>query len=160
MTNFEIALAKTLSKEGVYGNNPDDTGGETYKGIARKKHPNWEGWVIIDKNKGRSSFPACIEQELQPYVKTFYLANFWNPMKLEQVIDEKKASSLFDFGVNAGAAAAITLAQKVVGEITDGIIGPKTIVAINAMDRRLFLAEFTLAKITKYVRIVEVVCYF
>ena len=27
-----------------------DTGGMTYKGIARNYHPKWEGWAFIDAN--------------------------------------------------------------------------------------------------------------
>lgn len=32
-----------LIHEGGYSNDPIDLGGETYKGIARNAHPNWQG---------------------------------------------------------------------------------------------------------------------
>ena len=35
MANFTIALKKVLKNEGGYANNPNDAGGETYKGISR-----------------------------------------------------------------------------------------------------------------------------
>jgi len=37
--------------EGYYANNPADTGGETYAGIARNLWPQWPGWPIIDEYK-------------------------------------------------------------------------------------------------------------
>lgn len=51
MANFKIALDKVLSREGGYINDPDDKGGETYKGISRKYNPDWKGWRIIDNTK-------------------------------------------------------------------------------------------------------------
>jgi len=38
--NFEDAYERTAQIEGFYVNNPNDNGGETYCGIARKFHPN------------------------------------------------------------------------------------------------------------------------
>ena len=35
MANFELSLQKIMVHEGGYVNDPDDTEGETYKGLAR-----------------------------------------------------------------------------------------------------------------------------
>ena len=43
MANFDEAFALTMKSEGGYANNPNDTGGETYKGVSRKNHPKWNG---------------------------------------------------------------------------------------------------------------------
>ena len=40
-----------LKREGFYNNDPDDMGGETYRGVARNYHPQWEGWAIVDARK-------------------------------------------------------------------------------------------------------------
>ena len=37
-----------MKHEGGYVFDPDDSGGETYKGVARKFHSKWEGWSKID----------------------------------------------------------------------------------------------------------------
>lgn len=41
MAEFNIAFQKTLTHEGGYVNDPEDSGGETYKGISRNNHKNW-----------------------------------------------------------------------------------------------------------------------
>jgi lysozyme family protein len=53
MAHFKTAYALTMGHEGIYSNNPKDRGGETYKGIARKFHPSWEGWKAIDRMKNK-----------------------------------------------------------------------------------------------------------
>ena len=61
MADFKKALTETLRHEGGYVNDPKDPGGETYKGISRKNHPDWEGWNIIDEKKILSSFPINLD---------------------------------------------------------------------------------------------------
>ncbi len=51
MAKFIDAYKKVLNNEGIYSNDPDDAGGETYKGISRKANPNWDGWISIDAIK-------------------------------------------------------------------------------------------------------------
>ena len=46
--SFKPAFDATMRNEGGYGNDPQDPGGETYRGIARKFHSKWEGWTTID----------------------------------------------------------------------------------------------------------------
>jgi lysozyme family protein len=51
MADFEIAYGETELREGGYVNDPVDRGGETHRGVARKFHPDWSGWKIIDQIK-------------------------------------------------------------------------------------------------------------
>jgi len=60
MNNYLIAIIKVLKSEGGHANDPDDGGGETYRGIARKFWPQWAGWKIIDAAKMLSNFPKCL----------------------------------------------------------------------------------------------------
>lgn len=53
MAEFKITFQKTLSHEGVYSKNPDDLGGETYKGISRTLHSKWSAWARIDSYKNK-----------------------------------------------------------------------------------------------------------
>ena len=55
MADFEIAYGETEIREGGYVNDPADRGGETHRGVARKFHPKWPGWKIVDKYK--ADFP-------------------------------------------------------------------------------------------------------
>jgi len=157
MANFSIAYNHVLINEGGYINDPDDPGGETYKGVARKMFPKWEGWTTIDLLKLQSNFPKNLDSdnELQQMVKTFYEGNFWDKVKGDNITDQDVATSIFDFAVNAGVKTSASLAQMVVGATADGIIGPKSIEAINSYSTELFLAKFTLAKIARYIHIVK-----
>ena len=56
MADFNQAFQLVIAHEGGYVNDPDDPGGETYKGVARKIHSKWEGWQNIDILKRQPDF--------------------------------------------------------------------------------------------------------
>lgn len=145
--DFFPAFEKMIVREGGYvlHHVPGDTGGQTYAGVARNKNPQWPGWPIIDQG---GTPPASM-------VRDWYRANYWTPLRLDAVDDQRVASTLFDFAVNAGTGTAAKLAQIVVGTTPDGAIGAKTLAAINAYPVELFLAHYTLAKIARYRDIVR-----
>ena len=157
MANYEQALQWVLTHEGGYVNDPDDPGGETYKGVARKMNSKWEGWTLIDMLKKQSGFPANLDKdaELQETIKSFYEINFWDRIKGDDIASQEVATSIFDFAVNAGVSTSASLAQLVVGAEKDGIIGKHTIELINGFDPEHFIASFTVAKIARYVSIVK-----
>ena len=144
MSDYKQALKHVLSKEGGYVNDPDDSGGETYKGVARKMWPKWDGWAGVD-SKDWDRADSCIE--------SFYKNNFWNPCKLDLIENNEVATSIFDFAVNAGVVTSILMAQKASGCTSDGIIGGGTVNAINGMDSDEFMASFALVKIARYIAI-------
>jgi lysozyme family protein len=142
LANFESAYDKMMEDEGGYVLHEvqGDRGGQTYAGIARKMHPKWEGWQHIDY------------QETPPtqLVRDFYRKNFWDKIKGDDLTHDVIASSLFNFAVNAGVPVAIKLAQICVKTAPDGVIGPKTISALNQTNPELFVAYYALAKIARY----------
>jgi len=158
MADFSKAHREVMGNEGGYANNPADTGGETYKGIARKHHPSWAGWVFIDKAKktvtkqpayGTSSWREWVRQfnavlqcdnTLQGWVLSFYRANFWDANRCGDVVDQRVATWLYDHVVNAGGRGAKWM-QEAAGVKADGAIGPKSIAAINAADPAQLLQE-------------------
>lgn len=157
MTKFNLALSKVLSHEGGYVNDPDDLGGETYKGIARNSHGSWPGWKIIDNSKKNKSFPVNLVNDvnLQQLVENFYLDNFWQPLKADQIDNQTSADSLFDFAVNTGLTTSTRLVQTIVGAKIDGIMGEQTLNKINSMDFGHFQAALTVAKIEYYMNIIR-----
>ena len=157
MADFNKAFELTIKAEGGYVNDPDDPGGETYKGIARASHAKWSGWINIDMFKNKRNFPKNLEEddELQEKIKSLYEANYWDKVQADDILDQDIAESIFDFAVNAGPRTSAKLAQITVNAEPDGVIGPKTLEKINADDKRAFLAVFALAKIGRYVGICE-----
>lgn len=131
MANFETAFKKTMTAEGGYCNNPNDRGGETYRGIARNFHAKWQGWKIIDiyKEKFPDKFKTKLDKDckLQDLVKDFYRNNFWNPISLDKCGSQKIANELFDVAVNCGVKTAIkqfqkTLSLPATGNVNDALI--------------------------------------
>ena len=158
MAEFKIAFQKMLNHEGGYVNDPNDQGGETYKGISRTKHKNWSGWEMVDKYKNKSGFPSTLDKdiELQKQVELFYLYEFWLPLKADQIQNQMNADSIFDFSVNAGIITSVQLAQSLMGDIhVDGIIGAQTLSKLNGVNPKHFQAVFTVGKISYYIYIIK-----
>lgn len=116
MADFEIAFDETMLFEGGYANDPDDKGGETYRGIARKFHGTWPGWKSIDAKKASSPQTWKDEldgdAELQKLVKSFYRETFWRGIRGDEIADQHVANELFDTGVNQGSATAVKYLQE------------------------------------------------
>lgn len=128
MANFKSALDKVLSKEGGYVNDPDDKGGETYKGISRKHNPNWRGWRIIDDIK--KDFPKISNKDMTDLLRLniniekevyyLYKNDYWNCLELDDIPNQMVAECIFDTCVNQGMRAAVKFAQRVIGVKEDG----------------------------------------
>jgi len=117
---LKIAFDITGGHEGGYANDASDLGGETYRGIARKFHPSWAGWAIIDRyTKPRPNFdPARIDRilsqnpELDALVLSFYRVEFWNKFGGDNIADQAVANELYDTAVNMSPGRAITFMQR------------------------------------------------
>ena len=131
MADFNEAFDKTMGHEGGYVNDPDDAGGETYRGIARRYHPQWEGWDLIDDTK-----PDIDDAALDPYVRKFYEERYWDVNLLDE-FPQSIANEMFDTGVNMGIGRAAKFLQESLNYlnrneslfqdlVVDGDIGPAT----------------------------------
>lgn len=116
MAQFNPAFQITMGNEGGYANNPNDRGGETYKGVAKNFWPNWSGWPIVDGIIATK--PPSINQalnnnaQLQTLVLSFYKANFWDTESLDNINDQQVANQLFDTAVNMGTGIASKFLQQ------------------------------------------------
>lgn len=105
---FINAYNETMENEGGYSCDPNDRGGETYKGITRKNFPGWPGWPIVDKHKPLKNGEIIHSPELDTLVQSFYKEKFWDVNNLD-IIDmtiPDLAEKMFDAGVNVGAGKA------------------------------------------------------
>lgn len=116
MADFNKEIDKVLKFEGLYVNDPDDSGGETYMGISRKNNPKWVGWGVIDeeKKKGIKNINTRLKQNesLTNSVKLYYKIHYWDVMLLDEVPNQRIAHQMFDTAVNMGVTAAIRFAQQ------------------------------------------------
>lgn len=134
MANFEIAYKKTGGWEGGWNHVANDRGGETYCGIARKFHPTWAGWKIIDQKKKSGAIKKGTiyhEEILENLVYLFYKTQFWDIVGGDKIEDQNIANTLYDFGVNAGNSRSIKNIQQDLGLPITGKINAILIDAIN-----------------------------
>ena len=112
MSYFLDAYAVTLHHEGGYVNDPDDRGGETYKGISRVYNPSWDGWLSIDLEKNEHDFPKSLENNnaLQNSVKKFYKLKYFDPYRGDDM-PQGLAMEMFDTSVNMGVGRAVKFLQ-------------------------------------------------
>lgn len=146
MADFLQAYEAMIRDEGGYKLHTveGDRGGMTYAGIARNFNPGWLGWEYIDRD----------ETPPTDLVRVWYRANYWFPIRGDEIKDQRIASSIFNFAVNSSApgrpTVAVKLAQLVVGTTPDGALGPRTVEALNAFDPDKFVMAYALAKIARY----------
>ena len=153
MAEFGISFGKTCRNEGGHTLEPH----ETWMGIDRVEEPEWHGWAIVDSMKKKDDFPHCLSlnPELLQSVRDFFRTNFWQPIKGDEITDQGVADKLYDAGVNMGTGTAIRLMQESLGLEADGIIGPKTIAAINGAPSSDVLSKFREARISHYEKLIE-----
>lgn len=130
MTPWQKAIQFTLDQEGGWVHDPHDRGGETFRGISRRFHPDWSGWSMIDHYKSHPDWPGIAEndQAIEDKVAQFYLNNFWFPIRGDD-LPGLMSVALFDMAVHSGVPTAIRLMQASLGTLTDGVIGPMTLKA-------------------------------
>ena len=127
--NFDTAFEKLIGHEGGYVNDPRDPGGETKFGISKRSYP------------GEDIAGMTLER-----AKVLYLRDFWGPAGCDAVPDAVRFD-LFDMAVNSGVRAAVKTLQKVVGETEDGILGPRTLQAVQSMPGPRLVARFNGARL-------------
>tara|TARA_Y100000310_G_scaffold9215_1_gene9655 strand:+ start:7194 stop:7676 length:483 start_codon:yes stop_codon:yes gene_type:complete len=119
---FEEIIELVLEHEGGYVNDPDDAGGETNFGIAKRFNPD-----IDIKNLTKED------------AKEIYYNKYWLPAKVPQVPDKLK-HIYFDMVVNFGRSGAVKVLQRASNAKNkekievDGGIGPATLSAIQNVE--------------------------
>lgn len=136
MATFKRIIEIILKNEGGYVWNPDDPGGETKYGISKRQYPDLDIKSLT------------IDQAKQIYIK-----DYWWKINGDKINDDKIALQIFDFAVNSGVKRAVKLIQKICFVKEDGILGDKTLYAINQKDAVLVLYLYKLRRIEYYMRL-------
>lgn len=128
--NFDISFEKLIGHEGGYVNNPADPGGETKFGISKRSYPHED---ITGMSLERA--------------KMIYQRDFWNPAGCDAVPEPIKFD-LFDMAVNSGCRQAIKTLQQAVGASPlDGLLGARTLQAVQTMSPDRVLMRFGAARL-------------
>lgn len=119
--NFDACLAKTLSHEGGWADDPRDAGGATMKGITIGTYRGWKGRAVT-----KAELRAISDAE----VAAIYRQNYWNAVRGDE-LPAGLDMVAFDAAVNSGVSRGAKWLQTAVGAAADGMIGPATIKAAN-----------------------------
>ena len=138
--NWKKSFELMLKSEGGFVNHPKDPGGMTNLGVTKRV---WEEWVGRESNEKemRSLTPAMVEP--------LYKRKYWDVCRCDD-LPEGLDYLVFDFAVNAGPGRSIKTLQSAVGTTPDGIIGPKTLAAVRAIDPHELIEKFSVAKTEFY----------
>ena len=131
MADFNIAIETVLANEGGICNVSGDPGGLTNFGISQRSYPA----VAI-----RSLTPAT--------AAAIYHRDFWH---YDEITNQALANKIFDMSVNMGHTA-ISILQRCVSVTPDGIWGPATCAATNAVDAAMpgLLDEYKMELANRY----------
>lgn len=125
--DFATAFARLLEHEGGYTDDPRDrgnwTGGEVGKGECRG----------TKYGISAAAYPHEDIRNMTPArVRELYFSDYWGPAGCDAVPPEVKGD-LFDAAVNSGVRSAIRMLQRAAGEAQDGVLGPRTLQAVQSM---------------------------
>lgn len=125
MAKSEILKPFILSFEGGFVNDPNDRGGATNKGvtIATYRH-------VFGKDKTVADLKNITDKEWD----MVYRSQYWYQMRADDIADQSIANLMVDFAWTSGVARASKYLQRAVGAKQDGIVGAKTLHAVNATD--------------------------
>lgn len=139
MAKIEILAPFILSWEGGYCNVPGDSGGPTNKGVTlatwrKYGYDKNEDNVINEKDVMLITEYDAIYEIMKPV--------YWDKWRADEIKSQSIANLLVDWYWNSGKYG-IRIPQIVLGVESDGIVGPKTIAAINNYkygEKELFIA--------------------
>ncbi len=151
MASLEIALPTVFLHEGRYVDRKSDPGGATNYGISLRflvttGDLDHDGWIDGDINQDGKVDIEDIKAMAEKDAAKLYNQYFWRPNNYDEITAESIATKIFDLAINIGSRAANKCAQRAVrackGKLLiedDGIIGAKSIEAINSINHIILL---------------------
>ncbi|MDE5982956.1 MAG: peptidoglycan domain protein [Duncaniella sp.] len=159
MANVDSLLPYILKFEGGFVNDPADAGGATNKGVTiatwRQVGYDKDGDGDIDVDDLKLLTDADVRNRvLKPH--------YWDRWKGDRIKSQGVANILVDWVWGSGKHG-IVIPQRLLGVVPDGIVGEKTLAAINAADprqlfdtifeaRKKFLHDITNQSVARYER--------
>ncbi len=132
MSAFDDAFVALIGNEGGYVNNPSDPGGATCFGVSERvaRANGYDGPMI--------GLPLTTAKQIAK-------SQYWDKYYCDQ-FDARIGFQVFDAAYNGGRPAAWL--QQAAGVQADGIIGPVTIAAVQAVDARQIVMRFLAYRLT------------
>ena len=126
MANHKILEPFILRWEGGFVNDKDDLGGATNMGVTLATYRS-----VFGRKKTAKDLKRMNRVQWGVIFKKFY----WDKWEADEIKDQNVANILVDWLWCSGSYG-IKIPQRVLGVSADGIVGSKTIAAINERDGR------------------------
>lgn len=122
-----IENAFLRAKKSGWANDPKDNGGATMIGVTIGTYRSY------CKYKGKK-VPSATDLKNIPYKEWRDIVHtmYWSKWKADLINDQAVANMIVDWVWASGQGIGIKRVQKLLNLTADGIVGPKTIAAINA----------------------------
>ena len=127
MANLNVLAPFILSWEGGYCKIKGDRGGATNKGVTLG---TWRKYGYDKNNDGRIDEKDVMMITVDDAVEKIMRSVFWNAWKADSINSQAIANLLVDWLWGSGSYG-IRIPQRVLGVKIDGIVGNKTLAAIN-----------------------------
>lgn len=136
MALVEYLVPKILKWEGKFVDDPDDFGGATNMGVTIATFKQ-----VFGKDKTVDDLKAMTKSQFMTVLKKFY----WDRCKADLILNQSVANIIVDWVWGSGKWG-IVIPQRILGVTADGVVGQKTIDAINAHDQEVLFNEIKGAK--------------
>ena len=133
--NFANSLDAVFASEGGFANLKGDSGGRTMYGITEVT------WLDWNARKGIEN-PKDITEITQEEAEEIYYTDYWEKQGCNEIAVGLDYC-LFDYSIHAGQPVAAKAIQRLVGAEADGIIGTRTIAAINRCKVKPLIEELS-----------------
>ena len=129
--------------EGGFVNDPDDLGGATNMGVTIGA---WKSCGYDKDGDGDIDVDDLHLLTREDVVNRVLKPHYWDRWKADDIKSQSVANILVDW-VWASGAHGIKIPQRLLGVSVDGIVGPKTLAAVNARNPREL---FDMIKIARF----------
>lgn len=152
MANCRELWKFILKHEGKIANHPLDRGGFTNKGVTLAV---WKLWGKDLDGDGKITVTDLIRMSDEDLYQCILKPHYWDKWRADDITNQSIANILVDWVWGSGSWG-ITIPQKILGVKDDGIVGKKTLEAVNKYDpmtlfskikqeRKMFLYRIVIA---------------
>lgn len=139
MSYFDNFFDRLMKHEGGYVNHPRDPGGETMWGVT-KRVAQAHGY-----HGPMRQLPKATAQKIAD-------KSYWQAVNGDE-LPRAVAWQVVDAAYNHGNRNAVKFLQRAIGAHDDGIIGPKTLAAVKAMDQNDIVFKFNAERLEFYTKL-------
>lgn len=144
MADIKLLAPFILSFEGGFVDHPNDPGGATNRGVTIA---TWRSVGYDKDGDGDIDVDDLRLITAQDAIDQVMKLHYWDRWQADRIRSQSLANILVDW-VWASGAHGIRIPQQMLGVSADGIVGEKTLAALNAQNPRIFFDKVKARRVT------------